>query len=49
MSKVTMETRRGRESSRGTAENETLLTAQRSWRVKQEWKTGRKSRGAVKV
>lgn len=33
MSKVTMETSRGRESRRGTVENETLLTAQRSWRV----------------
>lgn len=38
-----METRRGRESGRGTAENETLLTAQRSWRVSTSRRKGERA------
>lgn len=44
VSKVMLETRRGRESRRGTAENETLLTAQRSWRVSKSGRRGERAK-----
>lgn len=43
MSKVTLQTGRGRESRRGTIENETLLTAQRSWRVSNSRRQGERA------
>lgn len=44
MSKVTIETREGRESRKGTTENETLQTAKRSRRVN---KTGGQGKQAA--